>query len=353
VKNMIGNTPLLEICYTYKGEKRKIYTKAEFYNLTGSIKDRMAKHIIDESYKDGSLKPGMPIIEATSGNTGISFSALGALNEHPVHIFMPDWMTSERKNMIRKFGATLHDVTREQGGFEGSVLLANKLSEEIGGFRPQQFLNPYNEDAHFYTTGLEICTQLDMLGVVPDGFVAGVGTGGTIMGVSKRLRIKYPHVKVFPLEPFKSQAMTKGEKGKEHRIQGIGDGFVPELVNMKRMDDIIVVHDGDAILMAKKLARQLGIGVGISSGANFLGAVMAQNKYGKDFQVVTVFSDDSKKYLSSDLLKLEPTKDDYLSQDIQLLEADSICICDTRIRKGTCMNWRHEENNSKLIQKTD
>ncbi len=337
MNNMIGNTPLLEIHYSYKGEERVIYAKAEFFNLTGSIKDRMARHIIEESYKDGSLKPGMPIIEATSGNTGIAFSALGALYEHPVHIFMPDWMTSERKNMIKKFGATLHNVTKEQGGFEGSVVLADKLASEINGFRPQQFFNPYNEDAHFYTTGLEICTQLDILGVIPDGFVAGIGTGGTIMGVGKRLRIKYPHIKVFPLEPFKSQSITKGDKGVQHRIQGIGDGFVPELVKLDKLDDILVVHDGDAILMAKKLARQLGIGVGISSGANFIGAVMMQNKYGKDFNVVTVFSDDSKKYLTSDLLKKEPMLEEYYTKDIDLIGADGTCICDKRIKNGTCV----------------
>lgn len=337
MKNMIGNTPLLEIKYKYKGEERIIYAKAEFYNLTGSIKDRMARHIIEESYKDGSLKKGQPIIEATSGNTGIAFSALGALYEHPVHIFMPDWMTSERKQMIQKFGAELHEVSHEQGGFEGSVVLADKLAEEINGFRPQQFFNPYNEDAHFYTTGLEICTQLDKLEVVPDGFVAGVGTGGTIMGVGKRLRIKYPHVKLFPLEPFKAQSMTKGEKGIDHRIQGIGDGFVPELVKMDKLDDVLVVHDGDAILMAQKLARQLGLGVGVSSGANFIGAVQTQNTYGKDFVTITVFSDDSKKYLSSDLLKKEPVLDGYISPDIELLEVDGSCICDTRIKQGTCL----------------
>jgi len=334
---MIGNTPLLEIKYKYLGEERILYAKAEFYNLTGSIKDRMAKHIIEKSYEDGTLVKGMPIIEATSGNTGIAFSALGALYEHPVHIFMPNWMTSERKNMIKKFGATLHEVTCEQGGFEGSVRLADELAKEINGFRPQQFYNPYNEDAHYQTTGLEICTQLDKLGVRPEGFVAGVGTGGTIMGVAKRLRRRYPNCKIFPLEPFKSQSMTKGEKGIEHRIQGIGDGFVPALVKLDRLDEVIVVHDGDAILMAQQLARKLGIGVGISSGANFLGAVMMQNKYGKDFNVVTIFSDDSKKYLSSDLLQKEPMEEHYLSQNIVLMEADGSCICDSRIQNGTCV----------------
>lgn len=337
MRNMIGNTPLLEIKYKYKGEERIIYAKAEFYNLTGSIKDRMAKHIIEESYKDGTLKKGMPIIEATSGNTGISFSALGALYEHPVHIFMPNWMTNERKNMIVKYGATLHEVTREQGGFEGSVVLADALAKEIGGFRPQQFFNPYNEEAHYKTTGLEICTQLDKLEVRPEGFVAGIGTGGTMMGVGKRLKRRYPNVKLFPLEPFKSPTMSKGEKGVEHRIQGIGDGFIPELVKLERLDEVLVVKDGDAILMAQLLARKLGIGIGISSGANFIGAIMAQNKYGKDFKTVTVFSDDSKKYLSSDLLKKEHMEEDYYTKDIELLEAEGSCICDSRIVNGTCV----------------
>lgn len=337
MNNMIGNTPLLTIKYRYKGEERVIYAKAEFYNLTGSIKDRMAKHIIEESYKDGTLRRGMPIIEATSGNTGIAFSALGAMFEHPVHIFMPEWMTSERKQMIKKYGATLHEVTHEQGGFEGSVELADKLAEEIGGFRPQQFFNPYNEDAHYKTTGLEICTQLDKLEVRPQAFVAGVGTGGTIMGVGKRLKKRYPHVKLCPVEPFKSATMSTGKKGGEHRIQGIGDGFIPELVKLERLDDILVVHDGDAILMAQLLAKKLGLGVGISSGANFIAAVMAQNMYGKDYNVVTVFSDDSKKYLTSDLTKKEPVRKEYYTPDIDLIEMDGECICDTRIVNGTCL----------------
>ncbi len=337
MNNMIGNTPLLTIKYRYKGEERTLYAKAEFYNLTGSIKDRMAKHIIEESYRDGTLKRGMPIIEATSGNTGIAFSSLGALYEHPVHIFMPQWMTDERKRMIKKYGATLHEVTHEQGGFEGSVVLADKLAEEINGFRPQQFYNKYNEEAHFRTTGLEICTQLDKLAVVPEAFVAGVGTGGTIMGVGRRLRVRYPNVKVCPVEPFKSQSMTLGVKGVDHRIQGIGDGFVPELINMKKLDDILVVHDGDAIIMAQILAKKLGLGVGISSGANFIAAVKLQNMYPSLNNIVTVFSDDSKKYLTSDLTKTEPVQEDYLSQDIELIDFDGECICDTRINSGTCV----------------
>lgn len=343
MNNMIGNTPLLKIRYKFKGEERILFAKAEFYNLTGSIKDRMAKHIIEESYKDGTLQRGMPIIEATSGNTGIAFSALGAMYEHPVHIFMPDWMTSERKQMIRKYGATLHEVSHAQGGFEGSVVLADQLAKEINGFRPQQFYNPYNLDAHFKTTGLEICSQLDKLGVVPDGFVAGVGTGGTIMGVGKRLHVKYPHVKLFPVEPYKAPAMSKGVCGGDHRIQGIGDGFIPELVQLDKLDDVLVIHDGDAILMAQLLAKKLGLGVGVSSGANFLAAVEVQNRYGKDFNTITVFSDDSKKYLSSDLTKKEPVQSDYYTPFVELIDMDGECICNKRIETGTCVKLYQNE----------
>lgn len=339
MNNMIGNTPLLDIKYMYKGEERRIFAKAEFYNLTGSIKDRMGKHVIEESYKDGTLKREMPIIVATSGNTGISFSALGAMYKHPVHVFMPEWMTFERKSMIKKYGATLHEVSHEQGGFEGSVELADTLALEINGFRPQQFINKYNEDAHYKTTGLEICTQLDKLEIRPDAFVAGIGTGGTMMGVGKRLKKRYPHVKLLPLEPYKSAIMTTGKVISDHRIQGIGDGFIPELVDLSKLDDILVIHDGDAILMAQLLANKLGLGVGISSGANFLGAVMAQNMFGKDFNVITIFIDDSKKYLTSDLLKVEPIKDGYLTPDITLIEVDATCICDVRIINGTCIKF--------------
>lgn len=340
MNNMIGNTPLLIIRYRYKGEERVLYAKAEYYNLTGSIKDRMAKHIIEESYKDGTLQRGMTIIEATSGNTGISFSALGAMYEHPVHIFMPEWMSSERKQMIKKYGAILHEVTCEQGGFEGSVILADQLAAEIGGFRPQQFTNPYNVDAHYKTTGLEICTQLDKLGVRPHGFIAGVGTGGTIMGVRQRLKRRYPNCMIFPLEPLQASTMTTGEKGDHHRIQGIGDGFIPKLVELDKLDEIVVVDDGDAILMSQLLAKKLGLGVGVSSGANFIGAVMMQNKYGKEFNIVTVFSDDSKKYLST-TIEEEDIKEGFITPDIELISMDAECICDKRILDGTCVQFEH------------
>ncbi|MDY0317478.1 MAG: PLP-dependent cysteine synthase family protein [Candidatus Izemoplasmatales bacterium] len=335
MNNMIGNTPLLIINYRYKGEERVIYAKAEYYNLTGSIKDRIAKHIIQESYRDGTLRKDMPIVEATSGNTGIAFAALGAMYGHQVHIFMPEWMSNERKQLIKSYGAILHEVTYEEGGFAGCVRLADEFASKNGGFRPQQFINPYNVEAHFLTTGLEICTQLDKLGVEPHCFVAGVGTGGTIMGVKKRFKRRYPNVKVFPLEPAQSAFMTTGLPGTKHRIQGIGDGFLPEIVKLEELDEVLVVDDGDAILMANKLAKKLGLGVGISSGANFIGAVLAQNLYGKDSNTITIFSDDAKKYLSADGIN-ETVKPGFISTDIELISVDAECICDKRIITGVC-----------------
>ena len=333
MKNLIGNTPLLKIVYEYKGEERVLFAKAEYYNFTGSIKDRMANYIMERSYVDGTLRPGQTIVEATSGNTGISFSALGALFNHPVHIFMPDWMSKERKNMITRHGAILHEVTKEQGGFLGSIRLADEYAEEIGGFRPQQFSNKYNTEAHYATTGPEIIAQLQDYGVIADGLVAGVGTGRTIMGVGNSLRLVNPNVKLFPLEPENSPTLTTGHKVGKHRIQGISDEFIPELCKLEELDEIIMVDDGDSVIMAQKLATELGLGVGISSGANFIGAVIAQNKYGKDFNVVTLFSDDSKKYLTTDLVSVEPVKDGFYSTDIKLISIEGKCVCAKRIEQ--------------------
>lgn len=336
MNNMIGNSPLLYIRYKYKNEERTMYAKAEYYSLTGSIKDRMAKHIMTKSYETGVLQKGQPIVEATSGNTGIAFSALGALNGHPVHIFMPDWMSQERKDMIRKYGAILHEVSKEQGGFLGSIQLADEFAKQIGGFRPHQFSNTYNSDAHYETTAPEIIAQLRKMNTVPEMLVAGVGTGGTVMGIGKKFRECDPNAKIFPLEPSNSPTMTTGCQVGHHRIQGISDEFIPDLVDLDFLDEIIQVDDGDAVIMAQKLARTLGLGVGISSGANFIGCVLAQNKYGSDKTVVTLFSDDSKKYLSTDLLKKETVKEGFISSDIELLSVDAICICKKRIDTNAC-----------------
>lgn len=319
LRNLVGNTPLLAIDLMFKGKPRRIYAKAENLNMTGSIKDRMALHILGKGYERGVLKPGAPIAEATSGNTGISFSAIGRALGHPVTIFMPDWMSQERKDLIRSLGATIRLVSREENGFLGSIRLSEAFAAAHEGcFLPRQFANQDNPEAHALTTGAEIWWQLRFQGLKPDAFIAGVGTGGTIMGVGAYLKQAHPAVKIHPLEPANSPTLSTGCKVGKHRIQGISDEFIPEIMKLDQLDEIVSVDDGDAILMAQKLAAQLGLGVGISSGANLLGALMVQEKMGPDAVVATVFADDNKKYLSTDLMKSEPAKEGFLSPSVEL-----------------------------------
>ncbi len=320
LRHLIGNTPLLTIEFAYRGHRRVVYAKAEFLNMTGSIKDRMALHIIRAAYERGALRPGAPIFEATSGNTGIAFCAIGRALGHPVTIFMPDWMSRERIELIRSLGATIRLVSKDEGGFLGSIRLAEAAAEAVpNGFLPRQFSNEDNIAAHETTTGPEIHWQLRFCGREPQAFVAGVGTGGTVMGAGRYLRSVFPSVRVHPLEPSNSPTLTTGHKVGKHRIQGISDEFIPPIVDLAALAPVVSVDDGDAILMAQHLASQLGIGVGISSGANFLGAVKVQDALGRDAVVVTVFPDDNKKYLSTDLLRDEPVKDGFLSPGIELL----------------------------------
>lgn len=316
--HLIGNTPILCVSFIYKGSKRKIYAKAENFNLTGSIKDRMAMHILKKAYEKGALKPGQTIIEATSGNTGIAFSAIGRALGHKVAIFMPDWMSQERKDLIRSLGADIHLVSAAEGGFLGSIRKAEELAKEIDGFLPEQFSNNDNSEAHFNTTGPEIWYQMLFHGIKPQAFVAGVGTGGTIMGVGAYLKMKDENIVVCPMEPESSPTLRTGHKVGKHRIQGISDEFIPAVLKLDRLDEIIDVDDGDAIIMAQKLSNQLGLGLGISSGANFIAALKLQDKLGPDTAVVTIFPDDNKKYLSTDLLKTEPVKPGFLSVDVEL-----------------------------------
>jgi cysteine synthase A len=317
---LVGNTPLLAIEFLFRGDRRTLYAKAENLNMTGSIKDRMALHIIRCAYQDGHLKPGDIIIEATSGNTGISFAGVGRAMGHPVTIFMPDWMSTERINLIRAFGAEIHLVSRDEGGFVGSIELAEEMASSMdNAFLPRQFSNEHNIAAHETRTGPEIWYQLETHGLRPDAVLAGVGTGGTIMGTGRYLKTRYPDVKIHPLEPANSPTLSSGCCVGKHRIQGVSDEFVPPIVDLHELDEIYGVDDGDAITMAQKLAREMGIGVGISSGANFLGALKVQNAMGRDAVVVTVLPDDNKKYLSTDLLGDEPVKDGFISPEVRLL----------------------------------
>lgn len=323
--HLIGNTPLLAVHFKFRGRQRVIYAKAEHLNLTGSIKDRMAFHILKRAFEDGQINAGDTIAEATSGNTGISFSAIGRALGFQVVIFMPDWMSQERVSLIRSLGARIIPVSREQGGFLGSI----RMTEELAGaqdhiFLPSQFSNCANVEAHEQTTGPEIWGQLQSHSITPDAFVAGVGTGGTIMGAGNYLRGRNPAIRVHPIEPAESPTLSTGHKVGHHRIQGISDEFIPAIVEFEKLDDVIAVSDGDAILMAQKLASSLGLAVGISSGANFIGALMAQNSMGDDAVVVTVFPDDNKKYLSTDLLRNEPVKENYLTPEVELIGYDAV-----------------------------
>ncbi|MEI7660755.1 MAG: cysteine synthase family protein [Bacteroidota bacterium] len=339
LSSMIGNTPLLEINFLYQGKERVIFAKAENLNMTGSIKDRMAYHILHQAYLAGVLKPGGLIIEATSGNTGIAFSAIGKALGHPVEIFMPNWMSLERINLIRSLGAKINLVSKEEGGFLGSIAMAEALAARTeGSFLPSQFSNNHNCEAHYRSTGPEIFWQLRFRNIIPDAFIAGVGTGGTIMGVGGFLRDKIPAIKLHPLEPSNSPTLTTGYKVGKHRIQGISDEFIPSILKLDQLDEVISVDDGDAIIMAQKLSSQLGIGLGISSGANFLGALKVQNEMGEKSVIVTIFADDNKKYLSTDLLKEEPLKPGFISPDVELLNYRAIKrVCHTCCDPVSCM----------------
>jgi len=319
LRRLVGNTPLLAIDYALDGEPRRLFAKSENLNMTGSIKDRMALHILRRAYERGAIEPGARIIEATSGNTGISFAAIGRALGHPVSIFMPDWMSPERVNLIRGFGADIRSVSEEEGGFLGSIRQAEALAmSTAGSFLPRQFANEDNCEAHEVGTGPEIWWQLDAHGRRPDAIVAGVGTGGTIMGTGMYLREQHPRVRVHPLEPSNSPTLSTGRQVGHHRIQGISDEFVPPIVDLGELDPVVSVDDGDAILMAQRLAADLGLGVGISSGANFLGAVKVQEQMGAEAAVVTVFPDSNKKYLSTALLRDEPSRPDHLTPRIRL-----------------------------------
>ena len=315
--NLIGNTPMVKIKFKYKGEDGKgiekeinVFVKLEYYNLTGSIKDRVALYIIEKAKREGFLKEKMPIVEATSGNTGISLSAIGAYYNNPVYIFMPDWVSKERIKLMKCYGANVKLISKEEGGFIRCVEEAKKFARKNKAFLVNQFSNKDNYNAHYETTGKEIIEQLEN-GKSIGGFVSGVGTGGTLMGIGDRLKEKYKDIKIVAIEPEKmpiiSEAKGKIEKNsnkenikyEQHKIEGIGDDFIPELLDKEKIDDIILVSDEEAINMAKKLARELGIGVGISSGANLVGAIKLGYKLEKD--IITIFADDNKKYLSTEL----------------------------------------------------
>jgi cysteine synthase A len=297
VKNLsklVGNTPLLELSVQLRGKKLKIYAKYEAWNYSGSIKDRMALQILRSAYSCGALESKDSIIEATSGNTGIAFAAMGAFLGHSVEIYMPDWLSEERKQLLRFYGAKLHEISADEGGFLHCIGLAEQKSQKKGFFCPKQFENSNNPLAHFVSTAPEMELGLMKAGLGDiDAFVAGVGTGGTIMGFFRYFEEKIKHFQAFPVFPVNNSDGA-------HRIEGIGDSFVPKILSMEELGPDIRISDSDAISVARMMNKR-GLSVGISSGANLLAATMKCLELGEDKIIGTIICDDNKKYLSTDL----------------------------------------------------
>lgn len=312
----IGNTPMIKIKYKNNntGKINYIYTKLESYNPTGSIKDRVAYYIINKAKERGELKDKMLIVEATSGNTGISLAALGAYYNHPVYIYMPEWASIERVKIMKNYGAHVTLISKEDGGFKKCLEEAEKFAKENNGFLANQFANTDNLLAHYETTGEEIINKLPEK---VSAFISGVGTGGTLIGIGRKLKKYDTDIKLIALEPEKMPLISQNKIIENHKIEGIGDDFVPDLLDKNMLDEVILVNDEDAINMSRLLAKKLGLGVGISSGANVIASILYQEKENKP--VVTVFADDNKKYLSTDLSKEIDENLEYISNKVELL----------------------------------
>ena len=322
IEALVGHTPLIKLLLKYRGEEMSVYAKAESYNFSGSIKDRVAFSILKNAYESGKIDKSYTIAEATSGNTGIAFSAIGGYLGNKVRIYMPDKMSVERKKLVRGYGAEIIEVSEAQGGFLGSIDMCEKYAKENEKvFLPRQFSNEENVMAHYNLTAKEFVEQMDRIGENIDGFVSGIGTGGTLMGFARRLKEVNPKARIFPMEPASSTTLSNGTKG-HHRIEGISDEFVPPIVDRSTIDsEIITVDDGDAIIMAQMLSKELGLGVGISSGANVIASIKAKKLLGDSrANIVTVFADDNKKYLSTDLTASIEKKSEFLTNDIELID---------------------------------
>ena len=308
LQSLVGNTPLIKLSCTFGSNPIDVYAKYEAWNFTGSIKDRMALSILKNAYHTGNLKPGDTIVEATSGNTGIAFAAMGAFLGHPVHIYMPNWLSEERKRLLRFYGAKLIEISAEEGGFLHCIDIAKEKSKKKGYFGPKQFENSWNVFAHMTSTAPEIeATLLNHNISTVNAFVAGTGTGGTVMGVYHYFSQKYDDFEAFPILP------DKNEDG-GHRIEGIGDSFIPQILDLESLGPILRINDSDALNVARKI-NKIGLSVGISSGANIFGALSKANDLGTGATVVTILCDDNKKYLTTDLVKDTTEKP---SQDVEI-----------------------------------
>jgi cysteine synthase A len=299
ITELVGDTPIVKLSRVVEQGSATVWCKLEYYNPAGSVKDRIGLSMIVDAEKRGLLKPGDTIVEPTSGNTGIALAFVAAQRGYRLVLTMPETMSQERRDLLSAYGAELVLVKPEEGpGMTGAIKRAEQLAQEHGYFMPQQFKNPANPQIHETTTGPEVVEAFKDTGL--DFFVSGVGTGGTITGAGKILRQNFPNIKIYAVEPKNSPVLSGGKPGK-HAIQGIGAGFVPEILNTKIYDDIIQVSDEDAREMARRIAKEEGILVGISSGAAaYAGLQIAKGK-GGDKQLLVILPDTGERYLSTGL----------------------------------------------------
>ncbi|MBE0449466.1 MAG: cysteine synthase A [Clostridia bacterium] len=290
---LIGKTPVVKLNKVVDPDMADVYVKLEGFNLTGSVKVRAAYGMIGGAERDGLLKPGMTIVEPTSGNTGIALALIGKMKGYRVVIVMPETMSVERRNIIKSYGADLI-LTDGTKGMTGAINEATKMSEEDGYYMPQQFKNKYNSEIHYETTAEEILEDFKQL----DAFVATVGTGGTITGVGRKLREKMVTTQIFAVEPEESKVLSGGTPG-PHKIQGIGAGFVPAILDVDLYDEIITVNSEESFIMTKRLLDEEGLFLGISSGAAVVASLKVAKRLGTGKTVLTVSPDNGDKYISN------------------------------------------------------
>ncbi len=298
ITDLIGNTPIVKLNRVVPEDAADIYVKLEFFNPAGSIKDRIALAMIERAEREGKLTAGGTIVEPTSGNTGVGLAMVAAAKGYHLVITMPETMSVERRKLMQGYGAELI-LTPGADGMKGSIAKAEELVKEKGYFMPMQFENPANPAIHEATTGAEIIAAFGKDNL-PDAFVAGVGTGGTLTGIGHALKKANPATKVYALEPAESPLLKEGHGGK-HKIQGISAGFIPKVLDKDVYDGIVEISSDDAIATAREVAHKEGILVGISAGANIKGAIELAKKLGKGKKVITVSPDGGDRYLSTDL----------------------------------------------------
>ncbi len=299
ITELVGNTPIVRLNRVVEEGSATVWCKLEYYNPAGSVKDRIGLSMIVDAEKRGLLKPGDTIVEPTSGNTGIALAFVAAQRGYRLVLTMPETMSQERRDLLSAYGAELVLVKPEEGpGMTGAIKKAEQLAQEHGYFLPQQFKNPANPQIHETTTGPEVVEAFKDTGL--DFFVSGVGTGGTITGAGKVLRQNFPNIKIYAVEPKNSPVLSGGKVGR-HAIQGIGAGFVPEILNTKIYDGIIQVSDEDARETTRRIAKEEGILVGISSGAAAYAALQTAKGKGRDKHLLVIFPDTGERYLSTGL----------------------------------------------------